>query len=142
MIFPDLILRKKVNIIIVILTLLVVALLAAWAISAKAVTGADTGLRIMSMPVKCALDPGDPPPGTCIGTCPVCGSIKGTCAGLYEVRAVKIKGGNVNPLYQGAALCLSNPKPPLSGNFRAGGFCLGKIIGFGPHKLLNFGCNR
>ncbi len=142
MIFPDLILKKKVNIVIAILALFVVALLAAWAISAKAVSGTDTGLRIMSMPIKCTLDPGDPPPGTCLSTCPVCGSLNGTCASLYEVRAVKIKGGSVNPLYQGAALCLYNPKPPKNGIFKAGNFCLGKIIGFGPHILLNFGCNR
>lgn len=142
MIFPDLILRKKVNVLIAILALLTVAFLAAWAISASAATGADTGLRIMSMPRKCTLDPGSPPPGTCLGTCPVCGSINSVCASLYEVRAVKTMGGKSNPLYQGAALCLYNPKPNKGGAFRAGNFCLGKVIGFGPHQLLNFGCSR
>lgn len=142
MIFWDIILKKKVNLFVAIIALMVVALLAAWAISARAAGGADVGLRIGSTPIKCVLDPGEPPPGTCLGTCPICGSLKGTCASLYEVKAVKTPGGKINPPYKSSALCLRNPKPTQKGAFRNGGFCLGKVIGFGPHTLLNFGCNR
>ena len=127
---------KKINIWIGLLIIAIIVALAAWAISVRAWSG--IGVGIGSPPLKCVLDPGDPPPGTCFLTCNICGSLVWICADLFQVDAVFLSG--TNSLYRGVAFCLYDPAPPTAGSFYPGAQCLGNVSGEGPHTLFNFGC--
>ncbi|MFA6322604.1 MAG: hypothetical protein WCX71_03965 [Candidatus Buchananbacteria bacterium] len=144
MIYWDIVLRKKVSFWLALLSLALVTVMAAWALSAKAVSGGkNIGLLITSPAIKCSLDPGTPPPGTCFATCPICGALSNTCASLFEVRAKKLGGtSGFNPLFNSTALCLTNPKLTKGGTFKPGARCLGQVFGIGPHTLNNFGCSK
>lgn len=137
-IYPEGLMHKKVNIFIALLILAILVIGVSYFISAKAL-GPGIGVNIISPPMKCTLDPGTPPPGTCNITCSACGSLTWICASLFEVKATFLSG--TNSLYQGQAFCLSNPIPPNGGIFRSGGQCLGNVMGMGPHTLMNFGCS-
>lgn len=128
--------HKKVNILVALIVILIVAISAAFAISAQAVPG--VGLRIISTPIKCVPDP-PPESATCLASCSICGDIAG-CSGLFETRAKFLGGKNV--LYKGQALCSATPMPNRGGAFKPGAGCLGSIIGFGPHKFIQLGCSR
>lgn len=142
MIYWDIVLRKKVKGWIAIIVLIVLTSILAWVISAKAAGGIPAiGLKIFTAPAKCVLDPGDPPPGTCLASCPVCGMIPG-CAFLYETQAKQMGPKATRILKNGLGLCTYVSKPPKSGTFRPGGQCLGQVLGKGPHYLFNFGCTK
>lgn len=132
--------HRKINIFIAILVIVIVAGLAAWAITAQAFGGKDESLLISSpKPVKCIQDPDAP---TCYGNCRICGDIIG-CSSLWEVQAKRLSGAK-GVLYKNMALCLSFPFPPNSGRFRSGVKCVGKVKALpdGSHLLSNFSCSQ
>jgi len=145
MIYPEGLMHKKINLVVAIAIILAVAGIFAWQISAKALfgAGAGIGINVWSAPIKCSVDPCTGCT-TCLSTCPVCGSLAGVCAGLFEVNAMFLSGTNV--LHKGAggeALCLGPQQttPPSGGQFSPGGQCLGIVYGTGPHLIANFGCS-
>ncbi|NUM25560.1 MAG: hypothetical protein HUU49_02940 [Candidatus Buchananbacteria bacterium] len=134
MIVPEGLMHKKVNILVALLIILIVAISAAFAISAQAIPG--IGLRVIAPPIKCTPDPYG---ATCLASCPICGDIAG-CSSLFETKAMYLGGSNV--LYKGQALCTNQPMPNRGGTFRPGVTCLGSLIGMGPHLFVQFGCGR
>ncbi len=136
MFYPEGMMHKKVNIWLAALIIAIIALSAALAISAKAALP-GIGITVISPPIKCVQDTLSP---TCYTTCPICGDLVGICNGLFEVKAKYLSGKNI--LYKNSALCTPQSFPPNGGSFRPGGFCLGNVIGNGPHTLINFGCSK
>lgn len=136
MIIPEGLMHKKVNLLIALLVIIVIAISAAFAISAQALPG--IGLRVVTAPIKCVSDP-PPESATCLASCPICGDIAG-CASLFETKAKFLGGKNV--LYKGQALCSVTPTPNRGGVLKPGSACLGTIAGFGPHRFIQLGCSR
>jgi len=141
MIYLEGLMHKKINIFIAILVIAIIVSLAAWAITAQALLGGrDISLRVLSnRPVKCVTDPSA---STCFHSCPICGDIS-NCSSLWEVQVKRLSGG-LGVLRKNIALCLINPIPPNSGQFKNGVRCVGKVkvMGNGPHLLYNFSCSQ
>ncbi|MFA5021862.1 MAG: hypothetical protein WC508_02190 [Patescibacteria group bacterium] len=137
MIYLEGLMHKKINIWLAIIIIGLITIGIAWVISAQA-ANPYASMIIMSAPQKCSYD--NPPLVTCLRTCPICGNLTGQCSGLYEVKALFLKG--YNQFYQQQALCIAQPIPPNGGQFLPGKKCIGNYIGFGPHILKNFACYR
>ena len=136
MIIPEGLMHRRINIFTALVIILIIAAMAALAISVEAARG--IGLRVIAPIVKCVPDP-QTVGSTCLDSCMVCGDLPG-CSGMFEVRAKYL--GGVNLLYKGQALCVNSPTPPKGGTFRPGNMCLGIVGGVGPHKLVNFACTK
>lgn len=101
----------------------------------SAIARSGIGIKIVSVPLKCVLDPET---NTC-PNCLICGD-NSACANVFEVKATFLSG--INTMYKGSALCIMKPVPPKGGTFRAGAQCLGVVSGVYPNVLTNFGCSR
>lgn len=127
--------HKKINIWLALIVIIILASLAAWAISVNAGMGA--GIQLVGMVTPCVFNSID---GNCLASCPICGDTA-VCNGVSEIKARYL--GGVNVLYKGAALCIPKGSRPTQGTFKPGGKCLGNFIMIYPpaHSWSALGCN-